>query len=139
MMQGMTDRAIKTEAITALGAIREAMREYYTQYQDWPDQYSGADMILTQYFSAAALTGAYFSANCYVIGCVDNGALGDALGEADATKTKLILAHFNNMAIECIPSQSTAPKADSRVLGFNNIYMLLDGSTFESNLNVFNS
>ena len=137
MMQGMTDKAIKTEAITALGAIREAMREYYAEYQAWPDQYGGADIILNQYFSGNGLTGTYFSHDCYVIGCVDNDALGGALGTGEADKLTLVLANFNNMAIECVPSKSTTLQGQKKVLGFNNIYMLLDGTTFESSADVF--
>ena len=100
MMLGITDKAIKTEAITALGTIREAEREYYVEHgiyvtTDAKDMYRSLGSVTPE-----ALNGTYFSEECY-----------------------FVLAKENIWAIWCFPSRSTGVPGAAKVRNYQNITM----------------
>ena len=72
MMQGMKVRAICTEAATAMGTIRTALRVYRVEFGHYPRAMEGFvsdfDTELTSMgIPSDNLTGAYFSKECYYI------------------------------------------------------------------------
>ena len=101
MMQGMKVKAICTEAVTGLGAIRTAIRQYKLEYGDYPPfQYVGtlseADFQaqLPGLGPRSNLTGTYFSWKCY-------------------HKTNTNLYIFCYMDVDAIlPWTNDAPRAD---------------------------
>jgi len=67
MMQGNVQKAIKSEAVAAMGAIRTAERSYYVEWGSYIDV-ANTDWdngALAGYIRAADLNGRYFIANCY--------------------------------------------------------------------------
>jgi len=133
MMSGMQEKAIKTEAITALGVIRDAQRAYYVEYGSYAYVTNfGVTNQLSMYLPPKALNGRYFSENCYKSSNIDAQTLANWLAAQTDTQDLLLILHLynqNNVAA-CFSSQSTAPSKD-KVLNFKNIYMA-NNVTFES-------
>ena len=69
MMQGNIKKAIKSEAVAAMGAIRSAERMYYVEYGWWVtvSNTSWDNGPLVSYIRATDLNGRYFISNCYYV------------------------------------------------------------------------
>jgi len=83
MMQGMSKKAIASEAIAALGTIRTAMRTYYVEHTKITDN------VADLFPNLSDLNGTYFSNGCYWI-------LGNTPNQGD-------------YIISCCPANSTPP------------------------------
>ena len=133
MMKGMTEKAIKTEAITALGVIRDAQRAYYMEYKSYASvgDFSIPNRLST-YLPPGALNGHYFTENCYGTSIIDMTTLAQFLsGPFDPISLQLILSWYNqpDALMGCIPSKSE----NGKVINFKKIYMTIGGSIFEDN------
>lgn len=76
MMSGMRARAIVTEAVTGMSAIRESLREYYVENSQYPSAIMGVSLDRPECFpglnirpfgtyGGSSLDGLYFSEECY--------------------------------------------------------------------------
>lgn len=70
IMNGMIIKAKKTEAVTAMGAIRTAERLYYAQHDEYVIISTGTNAMKPAQFAALGLDhrdfdGTYFSNSCY--------------------------------------------------------------------------
>jgi len=105
MMQGNVDKAKKSEAIAALGAIRTAERCYYVENGEYTivANTSWDNGNLAAYIRATDINGRYFSSNCYDV--------------------------FNNSGYiaGCTPAYSG--KSDSNTLG--NMFMYIENGQIE--------
>ena len=133
IMSGMQEKAIKTEAITALGVIRDAQRAYKVEHGEYASvgDFSVSNR-LSPYLPPGALNGTYFSENCYGTSIIDCDTLAQFLaGPFDQTSLDLILSWYNqpNALMGCIPLKSS----NAKVQQFKKIYMTLGGNIFEDN------
>ena len=68
IMQGTTDKAIKTEAVAALSTIRTAERLYYVEYEQYANvpNFTVSNPLSVR-IPAGVLNGLYFSEECYSV------------------------------------------------------------------------
>ena len=82
MMQRMKGKTICAEAVTALGTIRNAVRQYYVQYNNYPMGWlasmSSARLAAMGFSSSDDLTGVYFDKNCYQVSALAGPCVIDA-------------------------------------------------------------
>ena len=127
MMSGIIEKAIKTEAITALGTIRTAQREYYVEYGKYATvtNFSAANNQLSGYIPPGTLNGTYFTENCYKTKTVGASDLSSTLTTHDLTSLHDVLDYFGMPALQCRPASSTSTVSQAdRVRNLKNIYML---------------
>jgi type IV pilus assembly protein PilA len=62
ILQGFIKKAVMTEAITALGAIKNLQKQYYVEHGEYA---SVSDITDLPGISAGDLNGTYFSEGCY--------------------------------------------------------------------------
>jgi len=125
MMKGMTEKAIKAEAITALGTIRNAQRAYLVEYGKYASVTNfSVQNPLSAYISPGALNGTYFSENCYKIGDVDGTLLDAYRLTNDHTLLDIFLSEVGSTTglLVCYSALSTAPRAD-KAINLKNFYM----------------
>ena len=72
MISNMRSRAICTEAVTAIGTIKSALRAYYVEYNTYPyieAEYLSdkPDIMKALGLTSDSLQGTYFSSNCYFL------------------------------------------------------------------------
>lgn len=71
MMHQMKMKAIFSEALTSMGAIRTAMRQYYVEHGDYPMINGEYHYVIANHpdcvpgLDVNSLTGTYFSKTCY--------------------------------------------------------------------------
>jgi prepilin-type N-terminal cleavage/methylation domain-containing protein len=76
-MQGMVNRAIKAEIVSALGIIKTAQFMYHEKYHAWPkvSNFSDPNNQLSEYIKPGILNGLYVSEDCYKAAPVDLSTL----------------------------------------------------------------
>lgn len=75
MMLGIKNKAIDAEAVTMLGTIRTAERQYYVEHQRYADVTSfEPENDLTPYVRSSDLDGTYFSHHCFKVTTFGSGS-----------------------------------------------------------------
>ena len=138
MMSGLQEKAIRTEAIAALGTIRTAQRAYRVEYGNYVTVRNFC--IPNPLISPGALNGTYFSENCYMIGDVDGELLDAYRATNDHVLLDLYLSEVGSTTglIVCYSSKSTAPapRAD-KAINLKNFYMSqTNGYIFETDARI---
>ena len=119
MMQGMTERAKKTEALTALGTIRSAERLYRMEYNSYVTVTDfSVNNPLSKCIAPGALNGRYYSEKCYHVHAYYAGRHSP---EGD---------QYHDLYISCTPITLDS-NGYTVVTESSEIWMLEDGTTGE--------
>jgi prepilin-type N-terminal cleavage/methylation domain-containing protein len=122
IMSGFNEKAMKTEAITAIGTIRTAQRAYFDENDEFAvvQDFSDPNNPLSSYMPPGSLEGAFFSENCYKTAPVNATTLNSALSFNDRASYPDILENYlTSWMMGCKPIDSK----NSKVRKLKNIYM----------------
>ena len=82
MMTGNINRAKRSEAIAAMGAIRTAERMYFAEFGNYTGTIATFPGLLSRYFKANDLNGNYYNDGNYTITAANNIAASGGTGLA---------------------------------------------------------